>query len=60
MKPILFFLGLCSGYTPDFQVSQEICFHEIAAKGRDIVIENPMDDFDRAYFEWQVSQVVWI
>lgn len=56
IKPIMFLLGLCSGYVPDnLQLSDELCFNELAAKSRIVKIENPYDDFDRAYFNWQIK-----
>ena len=60
MKPILFYLGLCSGYIPDaLDTSHRLCVAQIQAQSRQVGDSGGYDDFDRAYFNWQVSQVVW-
>lgn len=60
MIPIQFFLGLCIGYVPgNLDLSNEICFAEVEARNRIIEVKTNYDDFEREYFEWQVSQVVW-
>jgi len=56
---ILILLGLCGGYVPnDIEMSNFLCKAEMQAKYRKIEVENPMDEFDRVYFDWQMSKKV--
>ena len=75
VKPILFLLGLCSGYIPydeenpyknlpscykenELDISNNVCFNELKSKPRRIKIKNPIDKFEREYFNWQVNKAV--
>jgi len=56
---ILIFLGLC-GYVPaDVELSNKLCVGSMEAQYRDIGQGDGFDDFERAYFEWQISKLVW-
>lgn len=59
MKPIMFYLGLCSGYWPDnYQFSVDECFMEAEAKNRAVEVKEDFDDFERAYFSWEIKRVI--
>jgi len=51
-------LGLCSGFVPnDPELTTRLCQAQFEAKHRAVEVSNPMDEFDRVYFEWQMKQL---
>lgn len=54
MKPVLFYLGLCAGFTPgDLVFSHELCVMEIEARARVIVPHGTLSD--RPQFQREVD-----
>jgi len=56
---VLIFLGLCSGYVPDDPaLSNYLCVSQMEAKQRAIIVPIDFDDFEREYFNWQISKLI--